>query len=192
MRFLPTSLALALVATIAGAQEMRPQEAARLAEFDLHFGRALRPALAGGARGDVDLLQEALAGEPLPPLSTALSGDWRCRMLKLGGDLPLVAYAPFDCRITQDGDGYLFEKLTGSQRMTGRIALRDGRMIYLGTGFVADATPTAYADLAPDFAGDGTIAPQVALVEQPSPDRARLLLPAPVVESAFDVLYLTR
>ena len=121
---------LAVLAAPAFAQDIRPQEADRLAGFEANLGPTLLSALAAGSRGDVDMLQEALSGTPLPPLQTALPGDWKCRTLKLGGLLPLTVYAQFDCRITPDGDGFLFEKLTGSQRSTGRIALRDGRMVY--------------------------------------------------------------
>ncbi len=183
---------LALLALPASAQEIRPQEAARLAQFDAVAGVALRGALAGGSRGDIDLLQEAMAGEPLPPLQTALPGDWKCRTFKLGGGLPLVSYAAFDCRITPDGAQFIFEKLSGSQRTTGTIQIIDGRMIYLGVGTVNDAPARAYADLHPSFVGTGEVQPQVGLVEQSGPDTARIMFPLPVVESDFDVLWLTR
>ena len=192
MRPIWISLALACLALPAPAQEMRPQEEVRLAALDETAGRALRAALAGGSRGDVDLLQEAMAGTPLAPIETTLAGDWSCRTLKLGGLTPLTAYAAFDCRITADGDGFTLEKLTGSQRTTGRISARDGTMVYLGNGFVEGTDPIAYDDLDPDFPGDGSLQPQVGLVEQPGPDRIRILFPAPVVESDLDILYLTR
>lgn len=172
--------------------EIRPQEATRLAAMDATLGAALRQAMAGGRRGDVDLLQEALEGLPYPALRTTLEGDWKCRTIKLGGLTDLTAYAPFDCRFTADGDGFIFEKLTGSQRTKGRVSLMDGQMIYLGVGYVAEAAPMDYDALPPGDFGDGEIQPQVAVVEQPDPDRARLMFPAPITESTFDLLYLTR
>ena len=189
------SLLCALLLAAGAAQAdtpIRPQEAARLAAFDAHFGAAMKEAMAGGARGAVDLLQEALEGAPYPAYQTTLDGDWSCRTLKLGGMGALVAYAPFDCRFTADGDGFVFEKLSGSQRTRGRVSLIDGQMVYLGVGVVADAAPQEYAALPAEFAGDGEVQPQVALVEQSGPDSARLLFPAPVTESRFDILYLTR
>ena len=191
MQHLIRTLAL-LAATPLMAEDMRPQETQRLAAYHATAGQALLDALSGGSRGDVDQLQEVLSGAPIPPLETTLAGDWSCRTLKLGGLRPLTVYAPFQCRITPDGTAFQFEKLTGSQRTIGTIALRDGQMIYLGTGFVADATPIPYADLPADFAGDGTIKPQVGVVEQTGPDTARILFPAPVNESLLDILYLTR
>lgn len=187
------AVALILLAGAAQAEEMRPQEAERLAAFDTTFGEAVRGALAEGRRGDVDLLQEALSGPALAPVQSQLAGDWRCRTLKLGGLAPLTAYAPFDCRFTPEGAVFRFEKLSGSQRTSGTVFADDaGRLIYLGVGYVADAEPVAYADLPDGLAGDGIIQPQVGLVEQVSPTKARILFPAPVVESQFDILYLTR
>lgn len=187
----PLLISLAL-AGAANAEQMRAVEAGKLAAFDATLGQALRAALAGGARGDVDLLQEALAGTPIPPLATTLPGDWRCRTIKLGGITPLTAYAPFSCRITAQGATFRFEKLTGSQRTSGTIRLLDGQMIYLGVGTVGDAPQRAYADLHPAFLGTAEVTPQVAVVEQAGPDHVRLMFPSPVNESLFDVLYLTR
>lgn len=187
------ALALILLAGSASAQDMRPQETDRLAGFDATFGAALRGALAEGRRGDIDLLQEALSGAALAPVQSQLAGDWRCRTIKMGGLLPLTVYAPFDCRFTPDGATFRFEKLSGSQRTSGTVFADDqGRLIYLGVGYVADADPVAYADLPDGIAGDGATQPQVGVVEQVSAGKARILFPAPVVESQFDILYLTR
>lgn len=171
---------------------MRGQEQVRLDAYHTTAGRAILRALSAGNLGDVDLLQEVLSGEPLPAFSTTLEGEWDCRTLKLGGDIPLVVYAPFECVFAPDGRAFTFEKTTGSQRTVGRVVLQDRVMIYLGVGYAAEAEPMAYADLpAADF-GDGTYQPQVGLVEQTGPNTARIMFPAPVTESLFDVLYLTR
>jgi hypothetical protein len=171
---------------------IRPQEQLRLDAYHDTAGRAILQAMSSGSRGDVDWLQEAMEGQPLSPLGTSLSGDWDCRTIKLGGDPALVVYAPFKCRFTPDGNSFVFEKLTGSQRTSGRITLQDRTMIYLGVGNVADLDPVAYGDLPPEDFGTGEIQPQVAIVEQTSPTTARMLFPAPINESLFDVLYLTR
>lgn len=188
----PVALALLLAAAPAVAQDMRPQEAARLDGFDAAFGRAMREAFSLGARGDLDLVQEAMEGPAIPALRTSLEGDWSCRTIKLGGVSPLVAYAPFRCRFTADGDGFLFEKLTGSQLTRGRVSLQDGRMIYLGVGYVADVEPKDYADLPKADLGGGQWQADVGIVEQSDGDRARILFPLPELESTFDILYLTR
>ena len=189
---LALAVALAALAGPAQAQEMRPQETVRLEQFDAALGQALKRAMALGRRGDIDLVQEALEGPAIPALRTSLSGDWTCRTIKMGGDVPLVAYAPFQCRFTPDGDGFIFEKLTGSQLTRGRVDLRDGQMVYLGVGYVADVDPMDYTDLPEGDFDSGERQPEVALVEQSDGDRARLLFPLPTRESVFDILHLTR
>ncbi|SEM67699.1 protein of unknown function [Loktanella fryxellensis] len=148
--------------------------------------------MAGGTRGDVDLLQDALAGTPVSPIQTSLPGDWTCRTLKLGGLTDLTVYAPFACTITADGTGFVIDKTTGSQRLTGRIDLIEGAMILTATGFVADATPLPYAELPPENESDGTLWPIVGVVTQAEPDHVRILMPQPLLESDLDILDLRR
>ena len=172
---------------------IRDDDRARLAQTDAVAGRVLREALAQGAPGDLAVLMQALAGRPLPPdqARAALPGDWSCRMMKLGGGLPLVVYQPFRCRIGADGG---FEKLTGSQRMQGVIGMLDGAPAYLGTGFIAGDSPPPYAALPAltDPAASPQRVPEAGLVEVAGPDRARILMPLPILESELNILVLTR
>ncbi|NKX44533.1 DUF4893 domain-containing protein [Roseicyclus persicicus] len=194
--------ALALAATLAlalgpaaEAQEVTiaPGDAARLAAYDTHFGAAMAEAMAGGAPADIAALTTALAGDPIPP--AGLEGDWTCRVMKLGGILPLTVYSPFRCRITRTADGGLFlEKLTGSQLTSGRIVETEDGLVYLGVGYIAGAEPITYeqyhSGAIPPSAGQVTS--DVGYVEMVSPNRARVLFPAPMLESRFDILELTR
>ena len=183
---------LALLLPTAGLAQVRAADQARLDAFDATVGAALLEAFAGGARGDLDLLQEVLAGAAIAPLATTLPGDWDCRTLKAGGLTALTAYAPFACTITADGAGFVIEKTSGSQRLTGRIALIDGRMVLTGTGYVDGTGPIAYDDFPAANDSDGTLWPVVGIVEQPDPDRIRILMPQPVLESDLDILDLRR
>ncbi|MEX3314592.1 DUF4893 domain-containing protein [Sulfitobacter sp. PS-8MA] len=178
------------VAALAGT--LRPADQARLDNFDAAFGDAMMQALAGGAPDDVAALTRALSGQPQIAFAADLPGDWSCRTIKLGGVSPLVAYSPFKCRFTATDRGFAFEKLTGSQRTKGEITLREGRAIYTGVGHVRGETPPDYADLPEDFTSDGKVQSDVAVFQRVSPNRARLLFPAPAVESDFDILELTR
>ena len=99
---------------------------------------------------------------PLVAFDEGLGGDWTCRTMKLGGISGLIVYTLFKCRLTFQGNGYTFEKLSGSQRTSGFLSLRDGRAVYVGVGYVAGSIPPAYADLAADFEGDGEIQPDIA------------------------------
>ncbi|MCX7567093.1 DUF4893 domain-containing protein [Sulfitobacter sp. F26169L] len=190
-RFLAAAI-FALVANAAAAQEMRPQEQARLDRYERTAGRALLEAMASGAPDDIAALSVALSGTPQVAFDPSLQGEWRCRTIKLGGQPQLVVYTNFKCRMSLDNTGVTFEKLSGSQRTSGRIEMRGGQAVYLGVGYVSSETPQSYADLEPDFEGNGTITPDVAVFERVSDTRARLLFPAPVNESDFDILELTR
>lgn len=190
---LMTLMAVAFASVTQAAEiALRPQEQSRLARFDEIAGKALLEAMAGGAPGDIAALNKALSGTPQVAFDESLAGDWNCRTMKLGGISALVVYTPFKCRLTFLGDGYSFEKLSGSQRTKGIITLRSGGAVYVGVGYVADQTPPDYADLEPDFEGTGEVQPDIAVFQRTGPKRARLMFPAPVVESDFDILELTR
>ncbi|MBD3663953.1 DUF4893 domain-containing protein [Sulfitobacter aestuariivivens] len=185
-------LALSLPSIGSAQTTLRPDDAARLDGFTTSAGNALLQALSGGDSQDIAALTKALSGAPQIAFDETLSGDWRCRTMKLGGISPLVVYTPFGCRITATDTGFGFEKLTGSQRTKGTIFLRNGRAIYAGVGYVAGETVPDYADLPADFTSDGRIQSDVAVFERISPTRARLMFPSPAVESDFDILELTR
>lgn len=182
----------ALLAGGAVAQEIRPQEQARLDRFERLAGTALLEAIAAGTDSDVAALAAALGGAPQVAFDPSLNGEWQCRTMKLGGEPRLIVYSNFKCRMRLDNTGVVFEKLSGSQRTSGRIEMREGRAVYLGVGYVSTETPQSYAGLDPAFEGSGTITPDVAVFERVSEKRARLMFPAPVNESDFDILELTR
>ncbi|MFN3527418.1 MAG: DUF4893 domain-containing protein, partial [Paracoccus sp. (in: a-proteobacteria)] len=155
--------------------QIRPDDRVRMDQLDATAGRALTGALATGDHADIAVLVAGLRGTPLPASEAApmLAGDWSCRMLKLGGGLPLTVYQPFRCRIGPDGR---FDKLTGSQQMAGRIGVLDGHLTYLGTAFVAGETPAAYADLPIpiDTSASPQLMPEAGRVEVVDGQTARL------------------
>ena len=193
-----TMFATGLAATFSGMPlwaevSIRAPDRARLETADATFGTALRAALAEGAPADVAVLVEALAGAPGP---VAPAGDWNCRVLKLGGLLPLTVYTDFRCRIVVVEPGiWELEKLTGSQRVAGRIHQEDGAATFLGVGYVTGGPAADYQGLPPldqTPVEPGQTTANVGFFEQMGPDRARLLFPQPLLESEFDILYLTR
>ena len=192
MRRLLILLCAALPAVTA-AQDIRPADEARMFGWEALMGRALKGALGGGAPQDVAVLTEALSGLPD---AIAPEGDWNCRTIKMGGGLPLVVYGNFRCRITEAGPGrWRLQKLTGSQFTQGEIVFVEGDAFYFGTGYVSGGPATDYAGLPPDDqtpVDPGQTVAEPGYFEQMGPDRARLLLPDPILESDFDILYLTR
>jgi hypothetical protein len=158
----------------------------RLARFETIMAEALAEARAGGAPEDVRLLEDALAGTPLP-LEGGFdpTGDWKCRTLKAGGGLPLVAYGWFKCRISDDEAGWMLRKLTGSQRTKGMFyTLSATRLAYVGAGYMVHETPRRY--------GEDPQHDQVAIAERRAANRLILLFPAPQFDSKLDVLVLER
>ncbi|TKW66900.1 MAG: DUF4893 domain-containing protein [Paracoccus denitrificans] len=179
--------------TLEDGTPVRPDDADRMANFGLHFGGALRVALAQGTPDDVAALTQSLSGAGMPAgqaLDT-LQGQWKCQTIKAGEGAALIVYDNFDCRI----EGTNFEKTSGSQRTRGTIHTDSERLIYLGTGFVEGSDVPAYADLPVDplnSSGAGQIWSDIAIVEAVSDNRARLIFPDPALESQMNVIYLTR
>lgn len=156
----------------------------KLAEFNSTKLAALREAEAGAAE-DLVVLKAALAGEPLNFDNFDPTGAWKCRVIKLGGLLPLTVYAQFRCAISEDGKGWLLAKITGSQRTTGYFYQEsDTRLIYLGSGYVLGETPKLY--------GAGPEFDQVAYAERLGEQKIVLLFPKPYYESNLDLLVLER
>lgn len=161
------------------------QDRDRLARLDATRSAALADARARGAPADVAVLEGVMSGRLLSVRSADLTGDWRCRTLKLGKSAGLVAYGWFRCRIVDDGAGWRLDKLTGSQRISGRF-YDDGetRMIFAGALSFGDEPRAAY--------GRPGARNQVGVAVRPGPDRLRLEFPEPEFESAFDVMDLER
>ena len=159
----------------------------RLRDWRTAFTRALEQARAGGNGADVAreerlLEPDAALGGPIP------NGDYRCRVIKVGakseGLLNYIAYAPFHCRVSQQGNIQHFDKLSGSQRPHGTIYPADQlRSVLLGTMVLGDET-IAYQygrDPERDLAG---------WVERIGDNRWRILFPYPHFESTLDVVEL--
>jgi Domain of unknown function (DUF4893) len=158
----------------------------RLVSFEQVKAEALAEAHKGGAIQDVKMLNETLSGKPIS-ISGSFNpiGQWRCRIFKLGGSPPLTVYPNFRCRISDDGAGWKLEKLSGSQRTTGRFyTMSDTRLTYVGAGHVNGEKPRAY--------GASEQENQVAIVERLGEDTLVLQFPSPHYESKFDLMVLER
>jgi len=157
----------------------------RLASFEKVRTAALREARAAGAPEDVSVLDGIVNAQALPMRDFDATGAWQCRTIKLGGPAELVIYGWFKCRITDDGSGWMLEKLTGSQRTKGRFFTEsDTRSTYLGSFYVADEKPAPY--------GSGPDSDQVGYMTRSGADAFRIEFPSPAYESRFDILEFRR
>jgi hypothetical protein len=115
------------------------------------------------------------------------SGDYRCRVIKLGskgpGGLGYVAYPAFTCRIDEEGELASFKKLTGSQRPVGVILGGERRLVFLGTLVLGDEQRALDYGRDPDR-------DMIGAVEAIPGGRWRLILPYPHYESLMDVIEL--
>ena len=182
----------ALVAVFAGAAHadgvvqklITPADKAKLEKYDATRKEALQEAKAGLAR-EVAVLDAIVAQKPLSFSDFDMTGNWQCRTIKAGGIGPLVDYDWFKCKVTDDGSGWMLEKISGSQRTKGRFYTEsDTRLIYLGSGYVSGEKPKAY--------GRGPKTDQVGYAFRTGPAEWRLELPAPYYESKLDILEFRR
>ena len=128
-----------------------------------------------------------LTAAPVSFGGAGVVGEYRCRTLKHGGAIGFVVYGYFDCRVTEGPKSLIFEKTSGSQRMTGRLFAgpgADGRMglAYAGTQHGAEDAGDTY----PEGAAE------VGLFERTGDKRYRLTIPEPGEEGLLDVLDLER
>jgi hypothetical protein len=163
-----------------------PADQARLDQYDQTRMAALEEARGSGDPADMKQL-DALLAQPLVAFSDKdLTGNWRCRTIKAGGDFgALVLYGWFTCKVTDDGSGWVLEKTGGSQRTKGRL-YDDGekRAIYLGSYFVKGDPVEPY--------GSGPETDQVGYAFRTGSDAWRIEFPAPYRESRLDILELKR
>jgi hypothetical protein len=158
---------------------------ARLEKFDDARREAFAEARKEGDPRDIELLDEIDARPKLPFSGFDLTGDWKCRTIKTGGPGPLVVYGWFRCRVTDDGSGWRLEKLSGSQRTTGRFFDETATSLtYLGAFYIAGDEPPAY--------GADPDTDQVGRAFRSADDRWRIEFPLPRYESKFDILEFSR
>lgn len=153
-----------------------------------HYGETRKAALEEarkGAPSDVKQLDELLARTLVQFSDKDLTGTWQCRTIKAGGLAELIIYGWFKCKVTDDGSGWVLEKLTGSQRTKGRF-YDDGakRAIYLGSFYVNGDPVKPY--------GSGPESDQVGYAFRTGDNEWRIEFPAPYYESKLDILEMKR
>ena len=163
---------------------MSDQERTLLGQFDTRRQAAITAAEAAPDEAARKILAQVLAGEAVNfDEGHDPSGDWRCRYLKLGKEAGLTIYGWFDCRVFDDGAGWVLRKTSGSQRSSGRLYQLDARrLLYLGALHYAYEAPLRF--------GDKPARNQMAVLTRLSDGRMRLEFPAPLAESDFDILEL--
>jgi len=161
--------------------DISPRDVTRLENLKETRSSGIAAALLSTSASDrADVAKLFTLGTGAPKM--VRTGKFKCRTIKLGGLTELTSYRFFDCRITQADGGYNIEKLTGSQRFTGKLIPQDGAIAYVGAGHYGYEEPNIYL-------GDSD-RDQVGCLSEAlgKPGSYLLELPKPFFESVHDVI----
>ena len=169
------------VAAEAGWQEEASSyDQMRLARIDEARSRGL--AESNGAAQDV-LNAPATGG--------SITGNYRCRTIKLGGMTPSKEYSWFHCRVFEYDGELRFEKTSGSQRMAGTLYADGDHYVYLGASWVKGEHPHRYFGNGASVGARTTPDDQIGMLTE-THSGAIIEMPYPVQESTMDVVELRR
>lgn len=186
LAIVPLLLASATAAQAFDRFGLTPSDVERLTARPTAWLAAFGEASQGGKPHDLAALRAIMGAKPLPIRDVReLAGAWRCRMIKVGGLLPITPYGFFNCRIAGSGDSASFEKLTGSQRSAGDLLRRDAvSFVFRGVGYTDFVPRRPY--------GTEPGSDEVGLLFRIAADRLRIEFPAPRHESRYNVMELVR
>lgn len=167
-----------------------PYDIGRLEKLDESRAKGLSEAEAGR---DAGLVHAVLGAAQRPVSGGALKGAWRCRTIKLGGLSPDIVYSWFRCNISERGERLYFKKESGTQRLEGYLYPHEAGGYVLLAGLSAKGEPPhIYSGNGPTAGAPTTPDDAIGLLVSTGPGSARVELPYPGAESAFDVIELKR
>jgi hypothetical protein len=172
--------------------QISPSDVERLARLNDARDQALAEARQRGGKGDYRAIEKILNPEAHAVPEQALTGNWRCRQIKLGGMSGYYVFDWFNCRISKAGGGIWFEK-NGTQRMAGYLYPQEGMWVYLGAQSAKGEPLHRYSGRAASAGGEINPDDQVGVMVGIGDNHLRLDLPAPgTQESDFDTIELIR
>jgi hypothetical protein len=138
-----------------------------------------------------------MAPEAGPISEQALMGEWRCRIMKVGGYAPAKVYDWYHCRISESETGsLLFEKLDGGQLINGALdPMGENSLVFVGAMSVKGEPRNRYSGRPAARAAAGaptSQTDQVGVFSMIGEERARIEFPFPALESTFDIIELQR
>jgi hypothetical protein len=150
--------------------------------------------VAGEAHGGYNDLTSIMEGTLAPADPAKLRGQWNCCTIKAGGPFAgFVVYGWFRCEVRERDGRLFFEKLTGSQRMSGFLYERDEKSwVLLAAPNEGHSGPIrAYSGPAGGIT-DPQLMDEPAIAALLEDGRARIVFPWPELESTFNVLEMKR
>ncbi|HEY4077494.1 MAG TPA: DUF4893 domain-containing protein [Rhizomicrobium sp.] len=184
---------LSVSSAFAGWQDMAsPADAGRLAQLPQIRAAAIADARHGNGRGNARAVTQVMGAEGRTVPASALSGNWRCRQLKLGGMASYMVYDGwFNCSIRPARGGLLLQKTNGSQRFAGILYPDKGAWVYLGASSARGEPQHTYSGNSPAIGAQVTPDDQIGLLTGIGNNHLRLEMPA-VQESLLDVVEFSR
>ncbi|MEO8302251.1 MAG: DUF4893 domain-containing protein [Rhizomicrobium sp.] len=193
------TLALLLVALFASSsafagwqEDASSAEADRLNHLPQIREAAIAAAKTGEGRGDWRVISRVMEPQARSIPVQALTGNWRCRQIKLGGMSSYMVYDRwFTCSIRARNGGLVLEKTGGSQRFAGWLYPEQGAWVYLGASHVRGEPRHNYSGPSPALGAQVTPDDQIGLLTGIGDNHLRLEIPA-VQESLLDVVEFAR
>lgn len=145
-----SALAVLLVAALCGPSLAAPfnwcevpdiglseNDQSRLENLLTSRTRGLAAALLSDNQADREVVADLFDPGVPSPDADLIAGDYRCRTIKMGGDLnALIVYQWFQCKITANDDGsFDVRKLTGSQNFAGTLQKAGFSYTFKGASF---------------------------------------------------------
>ena len=164
----------------------------RLSRLSEIRGAALADAGRGTGRGDGRAVDRVMRPEGRTVPADALTGDWRCRQIKLGRMSAYMVYDRwFTCSIRPVRGGLVLKKSGGSQGFAGHLFPENGAGVYVGASHVRGEPRHEYSGATPGLGAAVTPDDQVGLLTGIGDNHLRLEIPA-VQESLLDVVEFAR
>lgn len=193
------TLAFALAAAFASSsafagwqEDASPAEIDRLNQLPQIRDEAIADAQHGAGRDAWRVISRVMEPQARTIPASALTGNWRCRQIKLGGISAAMVYDRwFNCSIRSTRGGLLLEKTGGTQRFFGRLYAEQGAWIYLGASSVRGEPRHRYSGPPPMLGAQVTPDDQIGLLTGIGDNHLRLEIPA-VQESLLDVVEFKR
>jgi hypothetical protein len=194
---IPTSFAAAFLLAAIPVQaqwqdRISPADLERLSHLSEIREAALVDAGRGPGRGDVRAIDPVMRAEGRTVPASALTGDWRCRQIKLGRISAFMVYDRwFTCTIRPGRGGLLLEKAGGSQGFAGTLFPENGAWVYVGASHVRSEPRHSYSGASSGMGAAVTHSDQVGLLTGIGDNHLRLEIPA-VQESLLNVVEFAR
>jgi len=133
-------------------------------------------------------IDAVMAAQASPLSEDALTGEWQCRIIKIGGYVPALINGWSECRISQTEGGLVFEALGEGQRLSGALdPYGEDSLLFVGAVTVTEDSPFAQYAVGPTVSTE-----QIGVLSMIGPERVRVELPYPGMDSVFDVIELQR